>query len=148
MDFGACTWSWVFGLWLMAFRFCCPAHEAGADGRTRRIALLAGLTKVVHDSELQGSLENKDPSPKTSWVCCLLFAVRCPLFAVCCLRLVLSSVSRHARVAQWIRAFASGAKGRRFDPCRGYHFPLQLWLFGYGNKHGHAGKGKADNPRS
>src|SRR5687767_5048953 len=22
----------------------------------------------------------------------------------------------HARVAQWIRAFASGAKGRRFDP--------------------------------
>jgi hypothetical protein len=25
-----------------------------------------------------------------------------------------------ARVAQWIRAFASGAKGRRFDPCRGY----------------------------
>ena len=27
----------------------------------------------------------------------------------------------HARVAQWIRAFASGAKGRRFDPCRGYH---------------------------
>ena len=26
-----------------------------------------------------------------------------------------------ARVAQWIRAFASGAKGRRFDPCRGYH---------------------------
>ena len=26
----------------------------------------------------------------------------------------------HARVAQWIRAFASGAKGRRFDPCRGY----------------------------
>src|SRR5688572_30485966 len=28
----------------------------------------------------------------------------------------------HARVAQWIRAFASGAKGRRFDPCRGYHF--------------------------
>src|SRR4029453_17100373 len=30
---------------------------------------------------------------------------------------------RHARVAQWIRAFASGAKGRRFDPCRGYHSP-------------------------
>jgi two-component system, cell cycle response regulator DivK len=28
-----------------------------------------------------------------------------------------------ARVAQWIRAFASGAKGRRFDPCRGYHLP-------------------------
>ena len=28
---------------------------------------------------------------------------------------------RLARVAQWIRAFASGAKGRRFDPCRGYH---------------------------
>jgi hypothetical protein len=25
----------------------------------------------------------------------------------------------YARVAQWIRAFASGAKGRRFDPCRG-----------------------------
>ena len=30
----------------------------------------------------------------------------------------------HARVAQWIRAFASGAKGRRFDPCRGYQFLL------------------------
>src|ERR1051326_7149783 len=28
--------------------------------------------------------------------------------------------SPQARVAQWIRAFASGAKGRRFDPCRGY----------------------------
>src|SRR6266404_6858604 len=28
-----------------------------------------------------------------------------------------------ARVAQWIRAFASGAKGRRFDPCRGYQLP-------------------------
>src|SRR6266498_1235218 len=27
-----------------------------------------------------------------------------------------------ARVAQWIRAFASGAKGRRFNPCRGYTF--------------------------
>jgi hypothetical protein len=27
-----------------------------------------------------------------------------------------------ARVAQWIRAFASGAKGRRFDPCRGYQY--------------------------
>jgi Domain of unknown function (DUF4440) len=27
---------------------------------------------------------------------------------------------QRARVAQWIRAFASGAKGRRFDPCRGY----------------------------
>ena len=27
--------------------------------------------------------------------------------------------STQARVAQWIRAFASGAKGRRFDPCRG-----------------------------
>jgi hypothetical protein len=26
----------------------------------------------------------------------------------------------HARVAQWIRALASGARGRRFDPCRGY----------------------------
>ena len=25
-----------------------------------------------------------------------------------------------ARVAQWIRASASGAEGRRFDPCRGY----------------------------
>ena len=25
-----------------------------------------------------------------------------------------------ARVAQWIRALASGARGRRFDPCRGY----------------------------
>ncbi len=31
-----------------------------------------------------------------------------------------------ARVAQWIRAFASGAKGRRFDPCRGYHLPRFL----------------------
>src|SRR5882724_4652972 len=30
-----------------------------------------------------------------------------------------------ARVAQWIRAFASGAKGRRFDPCRGYQ--LTFW---------------------
>jgi two-component system cell cycle response regulator DivK len=38
---------------------------------------------------------------------------------------VLSSLTRqkYARVAQWIRAFASGAKGRRFDPCRGYHDP-------------------------
>jgi hypothetical protein len=26
-----------------------------------------------------------------------------------------------ARVAQWIRALASGARGRRFDPSRGYH---------------------------
>jgi hypothetical protein len=31
-----------------------------------------------------------------------------------------------ARVAQWIRAFASGAKGRRFDPCRGYQPNQQL----------------------
>ena len=31
-----------------------------------------------------------------------------------------------ARVAQWIRAFASGAKGRRFDPCRGYQFNLKF----------------------
>ena len=28
-----------------------------------------------------------------------------------------------ARVAQWIRALASGARGRRFDPCRGYQQP-------------------------
>src|SRR6185312_9320584 len=34
---------------------------------------------------------------------------------------VLSFFELQARVAQWIRAFASGAKGRRFDPCRGYH---------------------------
>ncbi len=32
-----------------------------------------------------------------------------------------------ARVAQWIRALASGARGRRFDPCRGYHFPFKLF---------------------
>src|SRR5215217_1371048 len=33
---------------------------------------------------------------------------------------MLSSVPQpHARVAQWIRALASGARGRRFDPCRG-----------------------------
>ena len=32
----------------------------------------------------------------------------------------------HARVAQWIRAFASGAKGRRFDPCRGYQYFQQF----------------------
>src|ERR1051325_11969946 len=36
---------------------------------------------------------------------------------------VLSFSAQIARVAQWIRAFASGAKGRRFDPCRGYHLP-------------------------
>jgi hypothetical protein len=35
----------------------------------------------------------------------------------------------HARVAQWIRAFASGAKGRRFDPCRGYHFLRSICPF-------------------
>jgi hypothetical protein len=33
--------------------------------------------------------------------------------------------TRNARVAQWIRAFASGAKGRRFDPCRGYQIRSQ-----------------------
>src|SRR5262249_60322622 len=33
---------------------------------------------------------------------------------------VLSFCIPQARVAQWIRAFASAAKGRRFDPCRGY----------------------------
>src|SRR6185503_3936206 len=33
---------------------------------------------------------------------------------------VIFSANVIARVAQWIRAFASGAKGRRFDPCRGY----------------------------
>jgi NADH pyrophosphatase NudC (nudix superfamily) len=36
------------------------------------------------------------------------------------------STNTVARVAQWIRAFASGAKGRRFDPCRGYHYPRLL----------------------
>ena len=34
--------------------------------------------------------------------------------------LMLIFAATQARVAQWIRAFASGAKGRRFDPCRGY----------------------------
>ena len=38
----------------------------------------------------------------------------------------LGFVEQFARVAQWIRAFASGAKGRRFDPCRGYHSPYLL----------------------
>src|SRR6185312_1681373 len=37
---------------------------------------------------------------------------------------VLSFFELQARVAQWIRAFASGAKGRRFDPCRGYQILL------------------------
>src|SRR5438477_4758681 len=38
------------------------------------------------------------------------------------LHAMLSFSSARARVAQWIRAFASGAKGRRFDPCRGYQY--------------------------
>src|SRR5258708_525002 len=41
---------------------------------------------------------------------------------------IVSSPTR-ARVAQWIRAFASGAKGRRFDPCRGYQLPSRAYSY-------------------
>src|SRR5215213_8478251 len=55
---------------------------------------------------------------------CLLWLAFLVLFAAnlfCFFAAVLSFHPQpYARVAQWIRAFASGAKGRRFDPCRGY----------------------------
>ena len=41
---------------------------------------------------------------------------------------MLNFLMPHARVAQWIRALASGARGRRFDPCRGYQTLAQSSL--------------------